>query len=94
MILIKNADMKKSVLIFGLLVSSLLSANTLAKDSLSNEALPLKIERSSFKTEMLKVKWVKIQFMDNNNQTIERKMRLLKELKPIISKIERELRYM
>ena len=84
--------MKKSVLILGILCSSWLNANTMVKDSLSSDVFPIKIERSAFKTEMLKAKWVKIQLKDINNQTVERRIKLLKELKPIISKIERNLR--
>lgn len=84
--------MKKSVLILGILFSSFLNAGTSVKDSIAYENMPIKIERSAFKTEMLKAKWVKIQLKDINNQTIEKRIKLLKELKPIISKIERDLR--
>ena len=91
--LLKNEYMKKSLLILGLVASSWLSAGSLSNDKeVKKTAAPAKIERAALKLDFLKVEYLKIQLQDKNHKSLEKSIKLLNELKPIIAKIERDLR--
>ena len=93
-ILLNYKDMKKSVLVFGLVLSTMVIASPrIEMDTVktNNEDLPILLEKLNTKTDFLKVKAVQIQLKHQPNP-LERKISLLKELNPIIAKLERKLR--
>ncbi|MDG4946507.1 hypothetical protein NMK71_08785 [Weeksellaceae bacterium KMM 9713] len=83
--------MKKSLLILGLVASSWLSAGSPTNEKEAKTVFPTKIERSAFKIDILKAKILTIQLQDKNQKSLERSIKLLNELKPIIAKLERDL---
>lgn len=89
--------MKKSVIVwfFGLMFTSMLSAQPLVnihENAISDDDdLPVKVEEVRFKTEKLKAQWVKIQ-LKNNHFGLEKSIKLLKELKPIVEKMEEQIK--
>lgn len=84
--------MKKSLLILGLVASSWLSAGSPTNEKEAKTVFPTKIEGSAFKMDILKAKILKIQLQDKNHKSLDRSIKLLNELRPIIAKIERDLR--
>ena len=84
--------MKNSLLILGLVASSWLSADSLLNEKEAKTVFPTKIEGSAFKMDILKAKILKIQLQDKNHKSLDRSIKLLNELKPIIARIERDLR--
>lgn len=89
--------MKKSVLVlvFGFMFSTLLSAQPLVNVQenifAEDDDLPVKVEEVRFKTDKLKAQWVKIQ-LKSNKSGLEKSVRLLNELKPIVEKMEKQLK--
>lgn len=84
--------MKKSVLVLGFLVSALLTATPAVEmDQINNDMddLPIKMEKVAFKTDMLKAKFIKVQLKQSDSLT--KKIKFLKELKPIIVKMEKNI---
>lgn len=84
--------MKKSVLVLGFLVSALLTATPAVEmDQINNDMddLPIKMEKVVFKTDMLKAKFIKVQLKQSDSLT--KKIKFLKELKPIIVKMEKNI---
>lgn len=84
--------MKNSLLILGLVASSCLSAGSLLNEKDAKTVFPTKIEGSAFKMDILKAKILKIQLQDKNHKSLDRSIKLLNELRPIIARMDRDLR--
>lgn len=84
--------MKKSLLILGLVATTGLNASTHINDSIRHIDLPINTEQITFKTEMVKAKFLSVQLKDIKHKNFEKSIKLLKELTPILSKMEKNIR--
>lgn len=84
--------MKKVVILLVLVMSTMLNATNTLNDSLRfDEDLPAKREKIAFKADMMKVKMLQVQIKHSAGNLPE-SIKFLRELAPVISKIERKMR--
>lgn len=85
--------MKKSVLVLGLVLSTMLNASPkVDADSLRvEEDLPTMLQKIKSKSDRLRVDWIQIQLKQEKGKDLNKGIRLLKELSPIIHRMERNL---
>lgn len=84
--------MKKSLFILSFLATAWLNAGTTAHDVNDHADFPVKIERSTFKTEKIKAEFLNVQLQQVKSKDLDRSIKLLKELKPVIEKMENDLK--
>lgn len=88
--------MRKSILVLGFLCTTLLNAQPLnnVDKSIKVEVdeLPTIVKKEvKFRTDILKAQWIKIQ-IKSNKVGLEKSIQLLNELKPIVEKMEKQVR--